>query len=102
MEEEYAALMSNCTCDLVPRPRGANVVTGKWIFKHMFKADGTLERYKACWVLCEFTQCLGVDYDETFSPVVKPMMVSTILPLLSHGIGWSTSSASRMHSSTVH
>jgi hypothetical protein len=47
MEEEYAALMSNGTWDLVPCPRGANVVIDKWIFKYMFKADETLGRYKA-------------------------------------------------------
>jgi hypothetical protein len=29
----------------------ANVVIGKWIFKHKLKADGSLDRYKACWVL---------------------------------------------------
>jgi histone deacetylase 1/2 len=31
MEEEYAALLVNQTWDLVPRPPGSNVVTGKWI-----------------------------------------------------------------------
>jgi hypothetical protein len=51
MEEEYAALMSNDTWDLVPRSHDANVVTYKWIFKHKFKAYRTLERYKARWVL---------------------------------------------------
>jgi hypothetical protein len=81
MEEEYVTLMSNDTWDLVPRPRNAYVVTGKWIFKHKFKANGTLESYKACWVLREFTQRSGVDYDETFIPVVKPMTICTILSL---------------------
>jgi hypothetical protein len=55
MEEEYSTLMSNNTWDMVLRPRGANVVTGKWIFKQKLKADGTIERYKARWVLCGFT-----------------------------------------------
>jgi hypothetical protein len=44
MLEEYDALLQNHTWDLVPRSRQANVVTGKWIFKHKFSADGTLER----------------------------------------------------------
>ena len=81
MEEEYAALKSNGTWDLVPRPPGANVVTSKWIFTHKFNADGTLSRYKARWVLQGFTQCPGIDYDETFSPVVKPATVRTFISL---------------------
>jgi hypothetical protein len=81
MEEEFAALIANNTWDLVPRPVGSNVVTGKWIFKHKFNSDGSLERYKARWVLRGFTQRPDVDYDETFSPVVKPATVRTVLSL---------------------
>jgi hypothetical protein len=81
MEEEFSALMSNNTWDLVPRPPGANIVTGKWIFRHKYHADGSLDRYKARWVLRGFTQRPGVDYDETFSPVVKPATVRTVLSL---------------------
>jgi hypothetical protein len=66
---------------LVPRPPGSNVVTGKWIWTHKRRADGTFERYKARWVLRGFTQRPGVDYDETFSPVVKPATIRTVLSL---------------------
>jgi hypothetical protein len=45
--EEYGALRANMTWDLVPRPPRANIVTGKWIFKHKFQANGSLDRYKA-------------------------------------------------------
>jgi hypothetical protein len=58
-----------------------NVVTDKWIFRHKLKDDGTLDRYKARWVLRGFTQRLRVNYDETFSPVVKPATVRTVLSL---------------------
>jgi len=81
MVEEHDALLKNHTWDLVPRPSRANVVTGKWIFKHKFNADGTSERYKARWVLRGFTQRPGVDFAETFSPVVKPATVRTVLSL---------------------
>jgi hypothetical protein len=80
--EEYGALMSNGTWELVPRPRGSNVVTGKWVFTHKFISDGTFDRYKARWVLRGFTQRPGVDYDETFSPVVKLATVRTVLTLV--------------------
>jgi hypothetical protein len=46
MEDEYAALMSKRTWDLVSQPLGVNIITGKWDFKHKFNADGSLERYK--------------------------------------------------------
>jgi hypothetical protein len=79
MEDEYGPLMSNRIWDLVPRPHGSNIVTGKWVFMHKFCVDGTFDRYKAHWVLWGFTQRPRVDYDETFIPVVKPATVRTML-----------------------
>jgi hypothetical protein len=81
MEKEYDALITNNTWDLVPYPVGSNVVTGKWIFKHKFNSDGTLEWYKTHWIHYGFTQRPGVDYNETFSPVVKSVTVLTVLSL---------------------
>jgi hypothetical protein len=69
--EEYAALLANHTWDLVPRPPNTNGVTDKWLFRHKLTSDGSLDRYKARWVFRCFTQRPRVDYDETFSPVVK-------------------------------
>jgi hypothetical protein len=66
---------------LSSNPVGFNVITDKWIFKHKFNSDDSLERYKARWVLRGFTQRPDVDYDETFSPVVKPATVCTVLSL---------------------
>jgi hypothetical protein len=59
MEDEYGALMSNRTWELVSRPRGSNVVTGKWVFTHKLRADESFDRYNARWVIRGFTQRLG-------------------------------------------
>jgi hypothetical protein len=41
IEEEFATLITNNIWDLVPRPVGSNITTGKWIFKHKFNSDFT-------------------------------------------------------------
>jgi hypothetical protein len=75
------SLITNNTWDIVVRLVGSNVITDKWILKHKFNSDGTLERYKARWVLRGFTQQPDVFYDETFSLVVKPATVCMVLSL---------------------
>lgn len=81
MQVEYRALMENKTWRLVPCPREANIVTGKWVFRHKLKADDSLERYKARWVVRGFSQRPGVDFDETFSPVVKAATIRVVLTI---------------------
>jgi len=81
MELEFDALQRNRTWCLVDRPPGANVVSGKWVFRHKLNPDGSLERYKARWVVRGFTQRAGIDFSETFSPVVKPATIRTVLAI---------------------
>lgn len=81
MQSEFDALQANKTWQLIPRPAGAHVVSGKWIFRHKYKEDGSLDRYKARWVVRGFTQRASVDYGETFCPVVKSATVHTVLAL---------------------
>ena len=81
MQEEFTALQANNTWDLVPPPPGTNIITGKWVYRHKLHPDGTLDRYKASWVLWGFTQRPGIDFGETFSPIVKPATIQTVLSL---------------------
>nr|GFA76315.1 ribonuclease H-like domain-containing protein [Tanacetum cinerariifolium] len=81
MFEEYNALIKNKTWTSVPRPEGANIVRCMWLFCHKFLVYGTLSQYKARFVANGSTQVEGVDVDETFSLVVKPGTIRTILSL---------------------
>ncbi|GKA67517.1 ribonuclease H-like domain-containing protein [Tanacetum coccineum] len=81
MRDEYHALIKNKTWTLVPRPPDTNIVRCMWLFRHKYLADGTLSRYKARLVANGSTQLEGVDVDETFSPVVKPGTIRTVLSL---------------------
>ncbi|GJV41603.1 ribonuclease H-like domain-containing protein [Tanacetum coccineum] len=79
--DEYTSLIKNKTWTLVPRPPDTNIVRCMWLFRHKFLADGTLSRYKARLVANGSTQLEGVDVDETFSLVVKPGTIRTVLSL---------------------
>jgi len=81
MQDEYESQMKSGTWDLVPRPPNTNVVRSMWLFRHKFNADGTLSRYKARLVANGKSQQIGVDCDETFSPVIKPVTVRSVLHL---------------------
>lgn len=88
MDEEYFALMENQTWHLVPYRKGTNVIDCKWVYKIKQKSDGTIDRYKTRLVAKGFKQRYGIDYEDTFSPVVK---IATVCLILSLAVskGWS-------------
>ncbi|KAK9174745.1 hypothetical protein WN944_026749 [Citrus x changshan-huyou] len=81
MEDEIKALKNNDTWPLVTRPKGINVVGSKWIFKTKLHEYGTVDRFKARLVAQGYSQVHGLNYEETFSPVVKPTTIRLILAL---------------------
>jgi histone deacetylase 1/2 len=88
MDIEYDALMKNKTWHLVPPTKGRNIIDCKWVWKVKRKADGTLDKYKARLVTKGFKQRFGIDYEDTFSPVVKMASIRIILSV-AISRGWS-------------
>lgn len=76
MEEELDQLHKNETWTLIPASEmkpGHQALGGKWVYKIKRDVDGNIARFKARWVVKGYLQQFGIDFDQTFAAVVKPM-----------------------------
>ena len=64
MKEDLDALSKNNTWDLVTLSSRKFVVGCKWIYKIKTHSDGSIEQYKACFVIKGFIQKYKIDYEE--------------------------------------
>ncbi|GJX75405.1 retrovirus-related pol polyprotein from transposon TNT 1-94 [Tanacetum coccineum] len=69
------------TWELTELPTGHKLITSKWVYKIKYKANGTLDKYKARLVVRGYNQKEGQDYKHTFSPVAKLATVRVIIAL---------------------
>nr|QBH67421.1 hypothetical protein UE_1355 [Ustilago esculenta] len=71
IQKELNSHQENNTWTIVNAPDNANIIGCCWVFKVKWKGDGTINKYKARLVAQGYTQVHGIDYEETFTPVVK-------------------------------
>ena len=78
---QQRALEKNGTWTLTDLPPGKRIVGCKWIFSVKYKADGNVERFKACLVAKGFTQSYGIGYQELFALVAKLNAIRALLSI---------------------
>jgi len=81
MDIEFNTLITNGTWDLVPPTQGTSIVGSKWVFRVKCNADDSIEHFKARLVTKGYHQQPGLDFTETFSPVVKANTIHLVLSL---------------------
>ena len=82
MKDELSSMDKNSMWELVDLSPGRKPIGNKWVFKVKCKVDGSIDKYKARLVAKGFTQQEGIDYDETFSPIVRVASIRLILAIV--------------------
>ena len=78
-DSEYQAQLQNETWRLVELPSNRTAIGCRWVFKAKYGPDGNVEKYKARLVAKGFAQQHGIDYEETFAPVVQRLSLRALL-----------------------
>ena len=84
MHDELLQLQRNDIWTLVPRLEDEHIISRKWIFRNKTDEEGNVIRNKARLVAQGYSQIKGVDYDETFAPVVGMESIRILLALACH------------------
>ena len=81
MKGRTNSMESNRVWDFVDLLPSRKTIGNKWVLNINYKADGTIDKYKARLIAEGYTQQEGIDYEETFSPVIKFASICLILAI---------------------
>jgi hypothetical protein len=81
IKDQLCSLEANHTWEVVDKPKGANLISTKWVFKVKMLPNGQIDKYKARLCARGFTQEYGVDYFETFAPVIRMESLRILLAI---------------------
>lgn len=85
MQQEYLSQLQNNTWTLVKKPEDKKILSMKWVFRLKTDEDGNVERFKSRLCVKGCAQKFGVDYEETFAPVIKYFGIRLMLAMALNG-----------------
>ena len=83
INSEVESILQNHTWELVDLPPGCKPLGYKWIFKRKMKTDGSIDKYKTRLVVKGFRQKEGLDYFDTYSPVIRITSIRMLIAFAS-------------------
>ena len=87
MRTEFESIRSNNTWTLVPLPPGKRAISSRWVYKIKPSVNGSPTRYKARLVARGFEQQDGIDFLDTFAPVVRWEPIRILIAVAIH-LNW--------------
>ena len=79
MHEELHQFEKNKVWHLVPRPLNGSVIRTKWVYRNKINEEGQIVRNKARLVAKGYNQEFGIDFEESFAPVVRLEVIRILL-----------------------
>ncbi len=83
MESKIESIHKNNTCELMKLLACKNPITSKWVFKVKKTSNTEVDKLKVKLVARGFHQCKGLDFDETFAPIVKWPTIHIVVAITS-------------------
>jgi hypothetical protein len=90
MKSEYDSLLENDTWELVPLPPNRKALSARWVLRNKDKISPVRRRLKARLVARGYKQQYGINYTETYAPVVHWSTLRLIIAIAAD-LGWSIS-----------
>ena len=81
MEHEMDSMAKHSVFSKVPRPKDGRIIKSGWVFKSKKGPNGEILKYRARFIVKGYSQVAGIDFDQTYSPVIRFDSIRVVLAL---------------------
>ena len=81
IQSKIDSILQNHIWELVDLPPSCKPLSSKWVFKRKRKVYGSIDKYKARLVIKGYRQTKGLDYFDTYSPMMRINSIKMVLTI---------------------